>query len=194
MTHNDAVAGSTVTLVADVVDQVTLSKNPVTGQAPTVAIQRLSDDKWFDFVAVAWDTFASYSLIGASNKQALADEGDGSYEYEWDQEAADAGSERIYEMTYEVPAGDYQGTTEEQWNFRASASVLLNRTLGLAGENQYIDNPVFDTNGRMTSARLRTYSVAASVGTTNDVLATYTITATYTGAEIEPTTFKMVKA
>jgi hypothetical protein len=72
------------------------------------------------------------------------------------------------------------------------ANVL--RVLGLSQENQYIDNVVIDTRNRMTSARLRTYSVAASVGTTSDVLATYTITATYTGTEEAPTTYKVVHA
>lgn len=73
-----------------------------------------------------------------------------------------------------------------------AAGVL--RVLGLVQENQYIDNVVTDSRLRMTSARLRTYSVAGSVGTTSDVIATYTITATYTGTEETPTTYKVVKA
>jgi hypothetical protein len=44
----------------------------------------------------------------------------------------------------------------------------------------------------MTSARLRTYSVAGSVGTDNDVLASYTVTATY-DASGNMVTFKVVK-
>ncbi len=72
-----------------------------------------------------------------------------------------------------------------------AADVL--RTLGLAQENQHIDNVTTDISGRMTSARLRTYSVAGSVGTASDVLATYTITATYTGAEEAPTTYSVVR-
>jgi hypothetical protein len=39
--------------------------------------------------------------------------------------------------------------------------------------------------------RLRTYSVAGSVGTASDVIATYTITASYTGDEMQ--WFKAVK-
>jgi len=72
--------------------------------------------------------------------------------------------------------------------------VLLDRVLGLAGENTQTDTVVTDANGRMTSGRLRIYSVAASVGTDDDVVATYTLTATYTGNEIAPATYKMVKA
>jgi hypothetical protein len=77
----------------------------------------------------------------------------------------------------------------------ALATVAANvlRTLGLSQENQYIDSVTVDVSGRMTSARLRTYSVAGSVGTINDVLATYTITATYTGTEEAPTTYKVVR-
>ena len=72
-----------------------------------------------------------------------------------------------------------------------AADVL--RTLGLAQENQHIDNVTTDISGRMTSARMRTYSAAGSVGTASDVLATYTITATYTGAEEAPTTYSVVR-
>lgn len=58
-----------------------------------------------------------------------------------------------------------------------SLSDQADRILGLSNENVYIDNAVFDSFGNMSSARLRVYSVAGSVGTDNDVLATYTITA-----------------
>lgn len=66
----------------------------------------------------------------------------------------------------------------------------LDRILGLVQENQFIDNQVY-TAGKLTSARLRIYSVAGSVGTDSDVLATYTITATYSGNNLD--TYKMVK-
>lgn len=58
----------------------------------------------------------------------------------------------------------------------------INRILGLVHENTYIDQPGYDDNKNLTSARLRVYSVAGSVGTDNDVLATYTITAVGDGA------------
>ena len=68
---------------------------------------------------------------------------------------------------------------------------MLKRILGLDQENFYIDNPVF-TGVHMTSCRIRLYSVAGSVGTAADVLATYTMTATYSGDNLA--TYKMVKA
>jgi hypothetical protein len=57
----------------------------------------------------------------------------------------------------------------------------VDRILALVHENIYIDNTEFDRDGNMYSARLRIYSNSASVGTTSDVLATYTITAETTG-------------
>jgi hypothetical protein len=63
-----------------------------------------------------------------------------------------------------------------------SASIVdvsndLKRLLGLTHENIFIDNPVYDGDCNMTSARVRIYSNPASVGTANDVIGTYTITA-----------------
>jgi len=75
----------------------------------------------------------------------------------------------------------------------AAIDTLIDRVLGLTQENFYIDTVVTDGSGRMTSGRMRTYSVAGSVGTASDVLATYTITATYTGSETAPTTYKVAK-
>uniref|UniRef100_A0A6M3KA82 Uncharacterized protein n=1 Tax=viral metagenome TaxID=1070528 RepID=A0A6M3KA82_9ZZZZ len=70
--------------------------------------------------------------------------------------------------------------------------ALIKKALGLSQENFYIDQTVFDANGNMTSCRIRTYSVAGSVGTVNDVLATYTVTATYSGSEMS--SYKVVAA
>jgi hypothetical protein len=72
------------------------------------------------------------------------------------------------------------------------ASAL--RLLGLMQENYYMDQCVYtDYQGQplLTSARLRTYSAPASVGTDNDVLATYLVTATWTAGEMD--TYKVVK-
>lgn len=65
-----------------------------------------------------------------------------------------------------------------------------NRILGLTQENTSIDTTVY-AGDNLTSARLRTYSDAASVGTDLNVLATYAIAATYTGAGMQ--TYSMVK-
>lgn len=67
---------------------------------------------------------------------------------------------------------------------------FMNRVLGLTQENQAIDQMVY-TSGRLTSSRIRIYSSAGSVGTDNDVLATYTMTATYDGENLD--SYQVVK-
>ena len=54
------------------------------------------------------------------------------------------------------------------------------RDLGLCKENQCIDQTVFDGR-KMLSARLRTYSNPSSVGTDNNVIATYQVNASFVG-------------
>lgn len=51
----------------------------------------------------------------------------------------------------------------------------LKRVLGLIHENVYIDLPSYDDDSNLISARLRIYSNPTSVGSNNDVLATYII-------------------
>ncbi len=58
----------------------------------------------------------------------------------------------------------------------------MKRALGLMHENIYIDQPTYDGDGNLVSARVRIYSVAGSVGTLNDVLAAYQISSTGDGA------------
>jgi hypothetical protein len=98
-----------VPLVADILDERVPANEPVTGQAMTVAIRRLSDNKWWDFVALAWDTFTTYALIEASNKAAMTDSGDGSYFYLWNHHAADPGATADYVAVYCVPSGTWRG-------------------------------------------------------------------------------------
>jgi hypothetical protein len=61
-------------------------------------------------------------------------------------------------------------------------------------ENYYLDQTVYTTyNGvkLLTSGRLRTYTDAGSVGTSSNVLATYTVTASWTNDEL--TSYGVVK-
>ena len=67
----------------------------------------------------------------------------------------------------------------------------LNTILGLNQENFYIDNTAF-TGANMTSCRIRIYSVAGSVGTASDVIATYNMTTTYAGDNLA--SYKVVKS
>jgi len=68
----------------------------------------------------------------------------------------------------------------------------IKRLLGLTHENVFIDNPSYDSDCNLTSARLRIYSNPASVGTTNDVIGTYQITAPST-APGQFTSWKQVR-
>lgn len=79
-----------------------------------------------------------------------------------------------------------------KWASTVSDNVV--RTLGLAQENYYLDNMVYTTWSGiklLTDGRLRTYSVAGSVGTGSDVTATYQITSTWVNDELN--TYKVVK-
>jgi hypothetical protein len=54
--------------------------------------------------------------------------------------------------------------------------AAIAQTLGLMHSNIYIDDATYDEYGNMISARVRTYSNAASVGTNNNIIETYRIT------------------
>lgn len=67
----------------------------------------------------------------------------------------------------------------------------LQRILGLVQENFYLDNTTY-SGDNMTSARLRIYSNASSVGTTADIIGTYNLTAEFDSyAKLE--TYKLEK-
>ena len=61
------------------------------------------------------------------------------------------------------------------------ADVL--RTLGLSKENMYMDNTVY-TEGKITSARIRTYSTYPFTPGSDTPLATYQLTVAYTGGQM----------
>jgi hypothetical protein len=74
---------------------------------------------------------------------------------------------------------------------QTAQEVLLNRILGLSQENTYMDSLVYDGSGNLTSARIRVYSDAASVASGSNITATYTMTGTYSGTNLD--TYKVVK-
>jgi len=65
-----------------------------------------------------------------------------------------------------------------------SINIMLQKILGLVQENFLMDNTIYDDNGNMISARIRTYSNSNSVGTDNDILETYNISTTYTDNQL----------
>ncbi len=68
---------------------------------------------------------------------------------------------------------------------------LIKRVLGLSMENHYLDNLSY-SNGKLSTGRIRIYDSAANVGTANGVVATYNITATYSGNDLS--TYQVVKS
>jgi len=53
----------------------------------------------------------------------------------------------------------------------------IDKILGLVHQNILIDNPVYDGFHNLISARVRIYSEAGSVGTSNNIIGTYNISA-----------------
>jgi hypothetical protein len=82
------------------------------------------------------------------------------------------------------------GYTAEQYLYYNNE--YLKRIVGLVHENFYIDNPVYDTDNNLVSARVRIYSDAASVGTGSNIIGTYTITSPGDGPG-KFTTWKQVR-
>lgn len=86
-----------------------VSASPVLGETPTVSIRRLEDDEWWDFVAEAWVTAASFSVLPSDCKLSLEDKQDGNYEALWNQGDAEGSVEGSYQVVFHVPSGTYQG-------------------------------------------------------------------------------------
>lgn len=72
-----------------------------------------------------------------------------------------------------------------------SVASMLQRVLGLVQENFSVDQTIYDSNNNLTSSRVRTYSNSSSIGTNNNIIATYLMTATYN--ESKMTSYKMEK-
>jgi hypothetical protein len=110
---SDLLRMATVQLSLAIRDEGTPANDPVTGEAPTVALYRVSDGAYYDFVSGLWDAVADYASLGAEHLEALTDEDDGTYTYAWTRPTG-AG---VYIAIYEVPAGTYQGMTYDVWAF-----------------------------------------------------------------------------
>jgi hypothetical protein len=142
------------------VDEDTPENNPIIGATIVASIRRFSDDKWWNFSDGTWDTVA-FSALTSDHKQALTDKGDGSYEADWDQQAADGGVERQYRVYYEVTsAGNFLN--------RIAADVLTFTTLGtvvtdIFGNGDFpIALTVEDNNGYPVAAATLTIAGTAA--------------------------------
>lgn len=95
----------------------------------------------------------------------------------------------VYHTTY-FPWGK-SDTAQVYINDFDSIEVMVSRTLGLVQENFSVDQAIYDENNNLTSSRVRTYTDNLSVGTDTNLLETYLMTATYSGAQM--TSYKMEK-
>jgi hypothetical protein len=94
---------------------------------------------------------------------------------------------QAYKNTQKVWTEDLTNLSPE-----GSAANMMKRILGLTQENFYIKDQVYDDDGNMTSAVMRTYTDNVSVGTENNIRAEYNITAAY-NAQGECISYRSVK-
>ncbi len=157
---------------------------PVTGLSPTLRIRDVSDG----------------SLVVTD--AATVEKGDGHYAYDFtslydyskdyairvDGGVTLANNFRYKHAGNESFVDDIDSVLDANTTLIAvSAAVIenqdyLQRIIGLVHENIYIDQPVYDGDSNLTSARLRIYSNPSDVGTSNGVIGTYQITAPGDGA------------
>jgi len=99
----------------------------------------------------------------------------------------------VHAIVVKLPFGNISETGEYITTLNSIESYIV-RMLGLMQENYYLDNTSYVSyNGikLLTTCRIRIYSNADSVGTNNDVIATYQITSTWNDDEM--TSYKVVK-
>ena len=94
-----------------------------------------------------------------------------------------------YHTTY-FPWGKTGSVQVFSNDFDTIASIVT-RILGLSQENFHIGNPIYDENCNLLSSTIKTYSNAGSVGTNNNIIAEYEVTATYVDNKLE--TYKVIK-
>jgi hypothetical protein len=187
----------------------TSSGTPVLGLTPTIRIRDLFDNSLVITdanMSEVGDGNYQYDFVGYDKDTDYAVRCDGGIILSESDRYTYAGNENfiedISESITENTSGGFSNLStqidEVNTNVLAvSASLVdisddIKRLLGLVHENIFIDNPVYSGDGDLTSARLRIYSNPASVGTTNDVIGTYTISAP-TSAPGQFTTWKQVR-
>lgn len=137
-------------------------------------------------LTLTFTTFKQVSDNSAISTPAISELGNGFYKFTFDTDTVDSD---IYYVASDGGVNVLTGTISQLNLFSVNARIL--RILGLTQENQFIDQTSYDPNGNLIAARLRTYSVPGSVGTDDDVLATYILAATFTGNAMN--TYEMVR-
>jgi len=144
----------------------TVDAAPKTGLQPTITLYDLSDN--------------------SSTTTTLSEVGGGWYKYNL------TFSDYTKEYAFTIDGGTSLSESDRYKVGTTDNYVDLIRALGLTQENFYIDTCNYDAGGNLIACRIRTYSDAASVGTASNVIATYNVTAGYSGQEM--TAYKSVRA
>jgi len=124
-------------------------------------------------------TVYTYNPSGTNLAGSLSDFftelGDGSYKYTFTPDVNGVWYVNVTHPTY-FPWGKTDDIYVDDTDL-SGIYEIVRKTLGLVHHNIYIDETVFDEAGNMTSARVRIYSDAASVGTNSNVIEKYLLTA-----------------
>lgn len=149
---------------------------PETGLTPTVRIRDISDNS-----LVVTDAAASEVGDGWYKYDFVAYDSDKEYVIRFDGGATLVDSDRYTSGTNDSFVDDIADGvwSEPTSGHSASGSFgLLNRQIaGLVHNNISIDSTTYDGNDNLISGRVRIYSESGSVGTDNNVISTYIITA-----------------
>ena len=88
--------------------------------------------------------------------------------------------------------GTFGDIISHHWGARWELFERLKGILGLTQENFSIDQAVYDPDNNLIQSRIRIYSDSLSVGTNNNVVATYLMEATY-DEPCKMSSYKVVK-
>jgi len=128
--------------------------------------------------------------VGGSVSVSISELGNGHYRLTFTPNVVGMWYVSAYHTTY-FPWGK-TGSVQVFSNDFDTIETLVTRILGLTQEDFYVDNTTWDSHHNMLTSRIRIYSNPSSVGTGNDVIATYLMDATYdTNGDME--TYKVVK-
>lgn len=133
-------------------------------------------------------TFSTLTLSGANWIETTfgAFSGLGKYDLIIPGSATDTPGVLTYAVTT-AGAAPYLGAVKIVANEEVDTYLLMIRALGLMHENCVMDQTLFDGGNNLTNARLRLYNskTNANLAGGTGLLATYTVTATYAGDNIQ---------
>lgn len=165
-----------------------------------VEIQRTSDNYYLDF------NDNTFKASGWATRQETMTElyysySPGSYYYDFDTTgfSDDEYFIRVTSATAEnspyegyLKVGGYVDNIDVALSTIKTETDKIKYILGLSQENYRIFSPLYNSSGLLTSGTIRTYQTATDCNNNTNVLASYTITATYSGTNM--LTYKVVKA